>query len=76
MVRCRNSKKNTRQESQTYSYQFINDKEYKNLENKIDNVLKSIVVNIESRASEQDRTKTQIRSVKATTTKKKAQPSE
>lgn len=63
-------------ESQTYSYQFINDKEYKNLENKIDNVLKSIVVNIESRASEQDRTKTQIRSVKATTTKKKAQPSE
>jgi predicted transcriptional regulator len=63
-------------ESQTYSYQFINDKEYKNLENKIDNVLKSIVVNIESRASEQDRTKTQIRSVKATTTKKKVQPSE
>lgn len=63
-------------ESQTYSYQFINDKEYKTLENKIDNVLKSIVVNIESRASEQDRTKTQIRSVKATTTKKKAQPSE
>lgn len=63
-------------ESQTYSYLFINDKEYKNLENKIDNVLKSIVVNIESRASEQDRTKTQIRSVKATTTKKKAQPSE
>lgn len=63
-------------ESQTYSYQFINDAAYKNLENKIDNVLKSIVVNIESRTSEQDRTKTQIRSVKATTTKKKTQPSE
>jgi len=63
-------------ESQTYNYQFINDKEYKNLENKIDEVLKSIITNIENRTSEQDRTKTPIRSVQPKPTKEKAQPNE
>jgi predicted transcriptional regulator len=61
-------------ETQTYSYQFANDKEYKTLENKIEEVLKSIIVNIESRTSEQDRTKTVIRSVKHKATKEKVQP--
>lgn len=61
-------------ETQTHSYQFVNDKEYKTLENKIEQVLKSIIANIESRTSEQDRTKTVIRSVKPRATKEKAQP--
>ena len=61
-------------ETQTHSYQFVNDKEYKTLENKIEQVLKSIIANIESRTSEQDRTKTVIRSVKPKATKEKVQP--
>jgi predicted transcriptional regulator len=61
-------------ETQTHSYQFTNDTEYKTLENKIEEVLKSIITNIESRTSEQDRTKTPIRSVKPKATKGKAQP--
>lgn len=61
-------------ETQTYSYQFINEKEYKTLEKKIDEVLNRIITNIESRTSEPNRTKTQIRSVKVNTTKEKVQP--
>lgn len=63
-------------ENQTYNYRLVNEKEYKALENKIDTVLKNIITNIENRTSEQDRTKTQIRSVKPNVTKKKTQPSE
>ena len=63
-------------ENQTYNYQFINDTEYKTLENKIDDVLKNIITNIENRTSEQNRTATQIRSVKPKATKEKTQPNE
>jgi predicted transcriptional regulator len=63
-------------ENQTYNYQFINDKEYKTLENKIDEVLKNIITNIENRTSEQDRPKTQISSVKPKATKEKTPPNE
>lgn len=63
-------------ESQTHTYRLVSDKEYKALENKIDNILKTVVTTIENRSSEQDRTKTQIRSVKPKTTKQEAQPSE
>lgn len=59
-------------ETQTYSYQFTSEKEYKTLENKIDTILKTVVTNIESRSSDQDRAKTQIRSVKPKATKGKA----
>ena len=58
-------------ESQTYNYRLVSEKEYKQLENKIDTILKTVVANIENRASEQDRTKTQIRSVKPKATKEK-----
>ncbi|MCO6175382.1 hypothetical protein NHF50_10035 [Flavobacterium sp. NRK F10] len=63
-------------ESQTHNYRLVSDKEYKILENKIDTILKTVVTNIENSTSEQDRTKTPIRSVKTTTTKKKQQPNE
>jgi predicted transcriptional regulator len=58
-------------ETQTNTYRLVSDKEYKALENKIDNILKTVVTNIENRTSEQDRTKTQIRSVKPKATKEK-----
>lgn len=61
-----------REKTQTYSYQFTSEKEYKTLENKIDTILKTVVTNIESRTSDQDRAKTQIRSVKPKATKGKA----
>lgn len=63
-------------ENQTYNYRLVNEKEYKALENKIDTILKTVVTNIENRTSEQDRTKTQIRSVKPKVTKEKLQPNE
>lgn len=63
-------------ENQTYNYRLVNEKEYKTLENKIDTILKTVVTNIENRASEQDRTKTQISSVKPKATKEKVQPTE
>ncbi|KIX19620.1 hypothetical protein SY27_17985, partial [Flavobacterium sp. 316] len=63
-------------ESQTYNYRLVSEKEYKALENKIDTLLKTVVTNIENRARDQDRTKTQIRSVKPKATKGKLQPNE
>lgn len=63
-------------ETQTYHYRLVSDKEYKALENKIDTILKTVVATIENRTSEQDRTKSKIRSVKSSTTKQKVQPSE
>jgi predicted transcriptional regulator len=63
-------------ENQTYNYQFINEKEYKTLENKIEEVLKNIITNIENRTSDQDRPKTQISSVKPKATKEKTPPNE
>lgn len=60
-----------REKSQTYSYQFINETEYKTLENKIEEVLSNIITNIGNRTTEQDRTKIQIRSVKGNTAKEK-----
>lgn len=62
--------------TQTYSYQFTNDKDYQSLENKIDVILKNVIETIENRASEPNRTKTQIRSVKPKATKEKVPPSE
>jgi len=63
-------------ESQTYNYRLVSEKEYKALENKIDTILKTVVANIENRANDQDRTKTQIRSVKPKAIKEKLQPKE
>lgn len=60
-------------ENQTYSYRLVSEKEYKTLENKIDTILKTVVANIENRTSEQDRTKTQISSVKPKPIKKETQ---
>lgn len=59
-------------QTQTYSYQFTSEKEYKSLENKIDTVLKTVVENIENRSSERNRAKTKISSVKPKATKGKA----
>ncbi len=59
-------------QTQTYSYQFTSEKEYKSLENKIDTVLKTVVENIENRSSEHNRAKTKISSVKSKATKGKA----
>ena len=58
-------------ETQTHNYRLVSEKEYKCLENKIDTILKTVVANIENQASDQDRTKTTIRSVKPNTTKEK-----
>ena len=58
-------------ESQTYNYRLVSEKEYKALEDKIDTILKTVVANIENRAKDQDRTKTQIRSVKPKAVKEK-----
>lgn len=63
-------------ETQTYNYRLVSEKEYKALENKIDTLLKTVITNIENRARDQDRTKTQIRSVKPKATKGKLQPNE
>jgi predicted transcriptional regulator len=61
-------------ENQTYHYKLVNQEDYQNLENKIDNILKTVVANIENRPRELDRPKTPIRSVKANATKQKPQP--
>lgn len=61
-------------QNQTYNYQFVNENDYKTLEDKIDEVLKSIITNIQNRTSEQDRTKTPIRSVKTKAIKETAPP--
>jgi predicted transcriptional regulator len=63
-------------ETQTYNYRLVSEKEYKALENKINSILKTVVANIENRTSEQDRTKTPIRSVKTKATKEKVQANE
>ena len=58
-------------ESQTYNYRLVSEKEYKALEDKIDTILKTVVATIENRANDQERTKTQIRSVKPKATREK-----
>jgi predicted transcriptional regulator len=63
-------------DTQTSHYKLVSETEYKALEDKIDTILKTVVTNIENRASEQNRTKTQIRSVKPATIKEKLQPKE
>ncbi len=45
-------KKLHNKETQTYQYQIINEKEYQNLENKIDTLLNQIIKNIENRPGE------------------------
>lgn len=58
-------------ETQTYSYQFINEKDYQSLENKIDSILKNVIETIENPSNELNRTKTPIRSVKVSSAKDK-----
>lgn len=52
-------------ESQTYHYQIINEKEYQQLENKIDNVLNEVVKKIENRSTEPQPNQPQNGAVKA-----------
>ncbi|WP_019977078.1 hypothetical protein [Empedobacter brevis] len=69
-------KKIHNKEEQTYYYQIVNEKEYQQLEDKINTILDQSLQNIINRTSEQYRTKTGISSVQPSVEKENAQPNE
>lgn len=61
-------------ETQTYSYQVTNSKEYQNLEQEIETVLNKVIASIENRTTEPLPNHKAIKPLKPKPTKEKAQP--
>lgn len=61
-------------ETQTYSYQITDSKEYQNLEQEIETVLNRVITTIESRTTEPQPNHTIIKPLKTKATKQKAEP--